>query len=249
MLVDVNVKGGHIFEHMPFRLRGHHVCYDNPYLRTCMAFYDKLISKPHLVRMRFHYGKSFPAGGACLDILDEFHLPRNHNKGSRFEARYTLMTFGIVLDLGHLTDNPKEQEQIMDRFLEKHLATEARLKRELDDMVLETGRIPYPSPKDILVGNSRQYHGYSGSLDMNRHLEDMGERYARTEDRLEKTVIALSLVKTLQEEGRRFLQRMDDHWVVVDDQVAGRKVGQALRNWRRKGDDGGGGRDWNRDPR
>jgi hypothetical protein len=69
---------------------------------------------------------------------------------------------------------------------------------------------------------------------VSRHVLQLSKKYGQIEDRIDKTVFALSLVKTLQEQGRRFLQRMDDHWAIVEDQIASRKVAQALRIFRRK---------------
>jgi len=124
----------------------------------------------------------------------------------------------------------------MGGYINDNREKEARLKLDFDAMVAQ-GRFPYPSPKDILVGNSRQYHGYSGNLEMNQHVQQMAEDYGMTEDQLDKTILSMLLVKTLQEEGRRFLQRTEDHWIVVDDQVAARKVAQAVRTWRKKATD------------
>jgi len=45
-------------ENMPLRLRGQHLCYNNAHFRTLLSFWDKMISKNHLLRVRFHYGTS-----------------------------------------------------------------------------------------------------------------------------------------------------------------------------------------------
>jgi len=139
-----------------------------------------------------------------------------------------LLTFGIQIDPIHLSQNVEEQERIMDQYLEEQRRKEARLHQAMEEMVAQ-GRIPYPSSKDILVGRSPQYHGFPGNVHMDWKVQEQAAQYSRLEDRLDKTVFAMSMVKTFQEEGRRFLQRMDDHWAIVDDQVASRKVGQALR--------------------
>jgi len=56
-LVEINRKGARIQENLPATVRGQHVCCDNPHMRTVMAFYDRLMSRNTLLRMRHHYGK------------------------------------------------------------------------------------------------------------------------------------------------------------------------------------------------
>lgn len=103
-----------------------------------------------------------------------------------------------------------------------------------DDLV-----VAFPSPADVLLGKGRSVQEFSGNQALNRMIGRRFEEYCSVE-KLGKTGITLEIVKHIQQEGGRFLERFESvGWkVVTDDAIFRNKITQSFRFRNRSRKDG-----------
>ena len=94
-------------------------------------------------------------------------------------------------------------------------------------------------PNDIICGRGLHIMRHHGNLNLHLVVSRHQQAY-KTASRKEKAAITRRIVDKIKSTGARFIRRSkqdsDDDWVEVDDDVACKKVGHALR--RRKSDHG-----------
>lgn len=139
------------------------------------------------------------------------------------------MTFGINFDPQYFSDDDATIQKIMDEYLEDRRGKETVLKAQMDAMI-SRGEIPYPTPKDVLLGRGRQSHEFPGNVAMRRYVEDLAEEYTKAEEFLDKTVLAMTVISKVKDDGGRFLERKDDFWAVAAHAPTVRKVTQVFRS-------------------
>jgi len=92
-----------------------------------------------------------------------------------------------------------------------------------------------PTSEDVLLGGRGNHKDENpGNVRLRTLVASYTTRY-NDSCKFEKTVQAQILVRTVKEGGGRFLKRVGDGWVEVDDAVARDKVAHSFRNNRRKG--------------
>ncbi len=193
----------HILSAMPCRPCGFHICYNNELIRPFLSFLHMVTSKERKLRERLHFG-------------------------SHLEVQYALCTFGI-----NMRDAAIVQDSFGPKYIEDFLATrrrvEAEEKQQRDEEEARTGVILHPGPIDVLCGRGRPYQDFPGNIRVGRIVDEHVPLYLETQERLAKTMIAISIVQNIQRSGGRFLNRRDDGWEIAEDRVARGKISQALR--------------------
>ena len=195
----------HILSAIPVRTCGFHVCYNNKLIRSFLSFLHVVTPNERKLRERVHFG-------------------------SHLEVEYTLRTFGI--DLRDLeTDASAETfgDEYFEKFLETRRMIEAENKRGDEEREKQTGVILYPSPMDVLCGRGRPYQDFPGNIRVSEMVDEQVPTYLKASERTAKTLIAIGIVKRVQEVGGRFLTRQKDGWKIADEKVARGKISQALR--------------------
>lgn len=194
----------HILTAMPAIPRGFHVCYNNEILRTFLSFLHMFTSKERRLRERIHFG-------------------------SHLEVQYEMLSYGIDVGDVFSIENERVSSKFIRNFLKKRIEIEAREKEDEKRREQETGRIAHPSPIDVLCGRGRPYQDFAGNLRVGRIVDEQVSRYIETNERVAKTMIAMDIVRKVQNDGGRFLCRKDDGWEITNDKVARGKISQALR--------------------
>jgi len=93
-----------------------------------------------------------------------------------------------------------------------------------------------PSQFDVLLGQGRSYLGHPGNQQFHSLVEASSDRYDATNKTKEKACIRREIFDTIRCRGS-FLTLENDQcfsWYEVTDDVADKKIGQALRNNRQK---------------
>lgn len=92
-----------------------------------------------------------------------------------------------------------------------------------------------PNPKDVLLGRGRPYQEFPGNIALANELDAQREAYKGKKDRrAAKTNISTQIVKHITANGGRFLQKVNDRWVVVPDIKAREKIAHGFRMPRTK---------------
>ncbi|KAG7361442.1 hypothetical protein IV203_036542 [Nitzschia inconspicua] len=177
-----------------------------------------------------HYCYNMAALRPALELYQMFAGTRNRVRfrthfGSHMECQFSLMTFGITRSILQLDDNGNLKPGVMQSFYERRRA----LEKARED--INSGRIDYPAEMDVLLGRGRPYQNYSGNTLLSNILNVRRQEYNEA-SRFEKTVIAYDIVKTIHENGGRFIQRNEstDGWVEVPEAVARDKVSSGFRS-------------------
>ena len=190
----------------PIRLCGHHYCYD---------------------QVSFHH--------ACRSLLafrgKNFRLRNRTHFGSKMEAQYNLMTFGINLQgcldpgFGVLSRHS------IDAYLQdRRLKEAASQQRESELLVSKPGAVFFPNTKDVLMGRGRPFISWPGNVHLRQRVISRLDRYIQIGVPYNgKTAIAVEVVNEIKLEGGRFLKRNPGYWEIVDDQKAKEKVSQIFR--------------------
>ena len=151
--------------------------------------------------------------------------------GSHTECQYVLASFGIPADILPIDAEGRFLRPWIEQYIAHRKSIEGGLinSSQVHDLC---ERIQYPSPADVLLGRGRPFQLW------NRHLakliEEHGDAY-HNDDRMGKAALATSIVKVIQSNGGRFLQRSSDEngWVVVSESVAREKVLNGFRTIRK----------------
>jgi len=82
------------------------------------------------------------------------------------------------------------------------------------------------------VGRGRPYQQFSGNVFLHDLIRrDYVEEYGQPDTgRYQKTCIMVDAMNAMKELGGRFLERTNEGWKVVSDQVARKKVNSAFRS-------------------
>lgn len=192
----------HILSAMPTRPCGFHICYNNKLIRPFLAFLHMVTSKDRKLRERLHFG-------------------------SHLEVQYALCTFGINMSDASAYDS--FGPEYIARFLKSRREIEAEEKRREEEREASTGVILHPGPLDVLCGRGRPYQDFPGNIRVGQIVDDHVPLYLETQERLAKTMIAISIVQLVQRSGGRFLTRRKGGWEIAQDKVARGKISQALR--------------------
>ena len=164
-----------------------------------------------------------------------------YSLGSLQERHFSLMTFGIPVQLFPLTANG-------DLDLSHHLfwydqrRSLERIQAEGATTIISGGsthdqplnRCIVPGPKDVLFGREKISQCHSGNIAYNHLIASSMDEYDRAESRHDKTNIACNIISKVQESGGRFLRLDEASWVLVDDDTARRKVTNSFRTRRRR---------------
>ena len=106
------------------------------------------------------------------------------------------------------------------------------MRKNIEDArktVVGSSVVPYPERNDVLL-ERRKCPGHFGSDVFHKMIAENRPRFHHVEERLEKTVMAIDIVQTIQKAfGGRFLVRLNDGWKVLDDEAAKERVYRALR--------------------
>jgi hypothetical protein len=90
-------------------------------------------------------------------------------------------------------------------------------------------RVELPSIHDVLLGRGRPYQDYPGNKQMASKINELRDEY-RFSTRMNKTDLALLVVKAIKESKGCFLKRTPslNAWEEVDDSVAREKASQGF---------------------
>ena len=90
--------------------------------------------------------------------------------------------------------------------------------------------IDYPVPDDVLFGKQRNHYG---NMKMRSMVKNMADEYDMA-TKLGKKELASSIIRSIKEQGGRFLkQRDDDRWEEVSEEYARVKISKQFCNNRR----------------
>lgn len=189
-----------------------HIIYDDPSLDTMIRALRRIFPKDKHLRYRLHCGSSI-------------------------EIEYVLRSFGIdlsgnILGLGGGT-HPFSSEATLQDFLQRQQAEEERRLSEAPYTLPTSRTALFPNLQDIIMGRNKLVaESWPGNIAYRKLIEHYSYRYATVQsaDRLDKTLVALDFMHTLQRQhGSRFLARKDTVWEVIDDVEAQKKVSHGLR--------------------
>ncbi|KAL3904878.1 MAG: hypothetical protein SGARI_004717 [Bacillariaceae sp.] len=150
--------------------------------------------------------------------------------GSATECMYGLRCFGIPT------------EQIPINTNSGHLKNKAHLKwielRRLRERAAGAGQvfqgIECPSLNDVLFGKGRPIMRHPGNVLLRTLLESKYLEYNNTKSKKEKTEIAWSIVRHLQDSSCRFLKEDGSgYWVEVSPDMARQKISVGFRDLRK----------------
>ena len=120
-----------------------------------------------------------------------------------------------------------------------------RLKKLRDQESKTSGqdaKLIVPGPFDVLVGRTKLCRDHTGNVRYRNLVEKYKNKYEEATSKVDKTALALVVLKIIQEASGRFLKDEGDGWVEVDDDTARAKVAHCFRTirpnnelkWKRK---------------
>ena len=137
-----------------------------------------------------------------------------------------LEKFGLsYIPLNH--DGSLVMNNPIDPSSKRYFFKQAEAQKETDVII--------PNPKDVLLGRGRPYQEFPGNIALANELDARREAYkGKKENRAAKTNISTQIVKHITANGGRFLQKVNDRWVVVPDIKAREKIAHGFRMPRKK---------------
>ena len=143
------------------------------------------------------------------------------------ESQYALMSFGIpVKSLQVNSDGDLKRAPHL-----KWLTLRKRTEQMVRDSNGTMKQIVVPSRMDVLFGRGTPLQSHVGNMRLIDLIEEDLEKYFSSSKKAGKAAVVNSLIKTINNEGGRFLkQSRDGVWEEVDDSSAFDKVGHGFRN-------------------
>jgi hypothetical protein len=123
----------------------------------------------------------------------------------------------------------QEDAQISDPTDRQVGQTRKRKRAPRKKIVPVTKQYVEPTDDDVLCGRGGRSNHHPGNKVYRDEVEELKPWYRELEDKDEKTLLSQTLVDSMRVKGARFLERDEHGWYVIDDVVARRKAGQALR--------------------
>jgi hypothetical protein len=119
----------------------------------------------------------------------------------------------------------------MDRtltYVEERRRIEAELSRQeaQDQDGSSLKPFHHPAANDVLLGRGHPFQKWPGNTRLHRVVADRTIQYVSAVKRIDKTIIALTILSVINEEGN-FIERTENGWLVMnDDSVAKEKICQ-----------------------
>jgi hypothetical protein len=192
-------EGSSLWHWLPLRLCAVHQCINDFLLRTMAKLLVLDMGQTRRMRTRSHHG-------------------------SHSEVQYSLMSFGIPVDIFPLTydGGVKVAQQakwiarrkIKDRHIQQHGTFEG---------------VELPGRDDILFGRGRKYQFHPGNNKMRVLVRDLYPQYSEL-SKVKKVEMAWSVTLDLKKNGRFLKQHPENgYWMPVPDDEAQKKVAVAFR--------------------
>mmetsp|Transcript_10957 Transcript_10957/g.19680 ORF Transcript_10957/g.19680 Transcript_10957/m.19680 type:complete len:550 (-) Transcript_10957:1047-2696(-) len=194
------------FEATPLRISAVHVCIpDDSISQMIKNLFLLAIGPERRARSRFH-------------------------AGSPTECLYAIQSFGIPsLQVPINTNSGKRKVKTHHKWLEL---------RQLKERAIESGMnfdgIECPELKDVLFGRGRPIMRHPGNVMMRNLVEAKLDEYNNAKSKKEKTDIAWSIVREMQNSNCRFLKEgPNGFWIEVSGDVARQKISVGFRDLRK----------------
>jgi hypothetical protein len=158
------------------------------------------------------------------------------------EMHYVLMTFGIPTKLLPVTVQGEVAWEHHYDWISSRASIEAKnleAKEEeqipLSDETNKDDCIDIPSPMDVLMGREKLGWSHPGNTRYQFLIGEYQSRYETCETRIEKTILASTIVMKVKEYGGRFLLRKkgETYWSEADNWALNEKVTNAFRGRRK----------------
>jgi len=164
----------------PIRISALHVCTDHPV--TSFLWQAMMLGAGHetRVRHRLHFG-------TCT------------------ETKYSLMGYGIPVDLFRVNDGGVIKKTAWNRWISKHCAR--------DKILLGTGAfhgVDLPTAKDVLTGTGRPIQEHPGNVELRILVASHLDEYMRTKEQ-HRTIVE-KVYDMVKSSNGRFLCQGDDGW-------------------------------------
>ncbi|KAG7351261.1 hypothetical protein IV203_010621 [Nitzschia inconspicua] len=202
----------YILRSLPARVASVHFCYDDPEAKAIANLAVVALDRKSRARFRTHYGSHD-------DVVAE------------------LSTFGVGSNL--LTFDPSSEESTMvirewfanRRLKEANERAAAATKKEAPSggVVSEIGHY------DVLFGRGKGIQAHPGNKRLRELVEANLGRYEQA-SRLEKTLLAETIVRNIKDTSGRFLKLDSGRgggWTEVNDEIARDKIAHAFRTQRK----------------
>ena len=153
------------------------------------------------------------------------------------EIQYQLMPYGIPGEL-LLTDmDGNRRKHFVDVWIERRRNYEKKFSKRShhsdynvcnynDDTIVPTG-------KDVLLGRGVPIQTHAGNVKLSKLIDEAYDLYYNNNiSRSHKTAMTWNILKRIQADGGRFLERNGDigEWVVTSDEKARQKVSWGFRS-------------------
>jgi len=201
-----------ILRSLPTRVASIHYCYDDPGARSVADLALLALDPKSRARFRTHYGPHD-------DVVAE------------------LSTFGIGSNL--LTVDPRSEESTMvirEWFATRRLKeASAKAAAAASRTTPTSGVVSDIGHYDVLFGRGKGVQAHPGNKRLRELVEANLERYERA-SRLEKTLLAETIVRNIKDTSGRFLKLDSGRgggWTEVNDETARDKIAHAFRTQRK----------------
>jgi hypothetical protein len=227
---DFHSRAPRLFEWLPVRFSAMHLCSDDPRIRAFKALVLPLLGQHNRARFRIHHGMFIWYRGAIVayipSVLKRFYcFPLS--TGTHTECQYSLMTFGVPVNILPVTYTGELKPTIHSKWIAKRRTKDAKL-----EMTGVFAGIDLPGQHDVLFGRGKTSNQNCGNVRM-RSLVDLHMDEYDQAPVGEKHVIVDSIVKAIQKDSGRFLsQNPDGWWIEVSGNHAFQKVSNIFRTER-----------------
>ena len=192
-------EGSSIFQWLPLKLCSIHQCTNDFFLRTLSKLLVLDMGPTRRIRTRNHHG--------------------SHN-----EVQYSLMSFGLPVDIFPLTYDGAVKVAQQSKWI---------TRRKIWDREIQQNRyfsgVELPSRDDILFGRGRKYQFHSGNNKMRVLVRELYPRYSQL-SKLQKVEMAWTVTMELKKTCRFLKQDAGNgYWMPVPDDEAQKKVAVAFR--------------------
>jgi hypothetical protein len=133
---------------------------------------------------------------------------RSHN-GNYTEILYSLLGYGIPVDLIPSSDGVLIKKTNWSRWIAKYMARDKELSSSGGTIFLG---VDLPTRNDVLMGKGRPIQNHHGNVHLRMLVEACSDKYHAARRSTEKLDVVLKVFAMIQASHGRFLRKDDDGW-------------------------------------
>ena len=151
-------------------------------------------------------GFLFRAAG--VGVPEESRARLRYHVGTFTEIVYSLLSFGLPVDLIPYNENGTIKKTNLNRWIAKYIARDKEMTKNGGTF----SGVDLPSRNDVLHGKGKPVQNHPGNTHLRTLVESSSDAYQAAEDSVDKMILIYKVLSEIKATSGRFLEKDDVGW-------------------------------------